>query len=175
MAIKINTLEKKEIQIRDLEYEIRLLLGAKEIITFIRDWDNSRENKFGNLVNYFKDSAYIHIRNIYKIFRDRPCINNITVPQMNLEKLSSFINPVEKFVMHLNTGRDKRSVSNIRKGIHINERISEAVLEIEELWQELTNSIKEPSLAKELRNSLARAKRDALNDTESLATLLTKK
>lgn len=165
----------KEIKMKDLEYEIRLLLGAKEIINFIQDWDNSRDDKFGNLVNYFKDSAYIHARNIYKIFRDRSRVDNIAIPKMNLEKLSSFIAPVEKFVMHLDTERNQKSESNIRKGVHINERITEVVSEIEELWREFVNSIKKSSLAMELRNTLAKAKEDALNDTKSLSILLTKK
>jgi len=44
----------------DLGYELQLLLGADQIVEFIEQHDSSAQSgadKFGNIVNYFKDSA----------------------------------------------------------------------------------------------------------------------
>lgn len=47
----------------DLAHELQLLLGADEIVRFIEAHDTtaaSDADRFGNLVNYFKDSIYLH-------------------------------------------------------------------------------------------------------------------
>jgi hypothetical protein len=45
----------------DLAYELQLLLGADEIVSFI---ETQEPDTFGNIVNYFKDSIYLHSRNL---------------------------------------------------------------------------------------------------------------
>ena len=57
----------QSLALEDLGYELQLLLGADEIVSFIETHDNAAASdavKFGNLVNYFKDSIYLHARNL---------------------------------------------------------------------------------------------------------------
>jgi hypothetical protein len=57
----------QSVLLKDLGYELQLLLGADEIVRFIEAHDTSvgvDADKFGNLVNYFKDSIYVHARNL---------------------------------------------------------------------------------------------------------------
>jgi hypothetical protein len=57
----------------DLGYELQLLLGADEVVSFRETHDNaaaSDAERFGNLVNYFKDSIYLDARNLLNAFTE---------------------------------------------------------------------------------------------------------
>lgn len=171
---KIKEIDNKSIKLEDLEYEFRLLLGARDIINFINDWDNLNDLKFGNIVNYFKDSAYIHLRNLYDVFEKQNIANDIVIPKMNLGQYHNLKPTLQKFVMHLNTPRDQKSVSNIRKGNHINTMIQSLTGEVETLWQEWIKKVSDESLKVKLEKSLRDARTNAKNDAKQLFNLLLK-
>ena len=57
----------RPVALKDLAYELQLLIGADEIVSFVEAHDfesTSDADRFGNLVNYFKDSVYLHSRNL---------------------------------------------------------------------------------------------------------------
>ena len=59
--------QNKPPSLDDLFYELRMLLGAAAMC------DAAEKHNCGNVVNYFKDSVYLHARILYAFFtNDKP-------------------------------------------------------------------------------------------------------
>jgi len=61
---------KKNIKLKDLKNELQMLLGAKETIEYISSWHSKAINdnqRFGNIVNYYKSCAYLQMRNVFNV------------------------------------------------------------------------------------------------------------
>lgn len=157
--------------LEDLGYELRLLLGADEIISFIEAHDNaaaSNADKFGNIVNYFKDSVYLHARNLLNAFVEHADTEIGKIP--DAIRSSAYRNrikrPLERYVMHLESARDQTgTVQNILSdGRHLNEYVHDLTAEVRRCWSEWIDLTGD----QELKDILKAADESAHNDCSQL-------
>lgn len=90
------------LRLEDLAYELRLLLGADEIAAFMEG-----DGRFGNLVNYYKDSAYLHSRNLLNAFIKHADTEIGPIPASIRSSAygKRIKKPLERYVMHLESAR----------------------------------------------------------------------
>ncbi|MEI6533266.1 MAG: RhuM family protein [Candidatus Roizmanbacteria bacterium] len=168
---------ENSVSIIDLSYELRLLLGAKKLCELCKchdDDEKNKNNKFGNVVNYFKDSAYIHVRNLYNFFAANTTndakVTQFTNYEFDVRLYKTWINALHTHVLHIKTGRNRPN--NVINGRHINTMIPDFTEDIVRLWQEWIDSSNETKIKNELKKALERAEVDAKNDFDSLNNLL---
>lgn len=112
-ARSLNMKIKENIRKMDIKYELRLLLGAERIIQLIEINDSFTipdEKKFGSIVNYFKDSLYIHSRNLLNLLTREVETDLGKIPSVNSKLYAKLKRSIEKFVLYLNTERSLRAV-----------------------------------------------------------------
>lgn len=161
----------KEISLKDLSYELQLLMGARRIIDFVDKWDSSHKAKFGNIVNYFKDSAYIHIRNVFNALTNQYIVDKSPIPKMKSVLYKKWKASIEKYVMHIGNLRHQKGESNIKDGKHLNTMIPEFASEIEKLWQNwIQNSTN--IFSGRLTKVLDDVRNSAKNDIDNMEILL---
>ena len=159
----------KKADLKDLEYELQILLGASLIIDQL---EVERKLRDGNIVNYFKDSAYIHIRNLYEFFLSDPKKTNdskvsaFTNHKFNLSFYLLWREPLNRHVLHIAPGRN--NPNNVKNGKHLKDQIPSFAKNIEDLWTEWIRATADDQLKQKLENTLADAKRHAQNDCDKL-------
>lgn len=154
----------RSVALDDLGYELRLLAGADEIVRFMEAQD-----AFGNLVNYFKDSVYLHARNLLNALTNGYETEIGTIPStISSATYGKVKDPLERYVMHTNKARDQRGVSNVRAGKHLNEYVHELTAEAKRCWNDWTAATGDRRLT-ELMQS---AEKQAQDDLAQLRGLL---
>src|ERR1035437_5595583 len=124
----------------DLFYELRMLLGAAKMCQL------SEEIELGNPVNYFKDSIYIHARNLYIFFINKSSNNDdLLIGQLEAKGVYSQLKPKyygewrnawNKYVMHLRNNRSTDTkISNQHKD-GLSEQSQNFAVDITRLFRE---------------------------------------
>ncbi|VEG57096.1 Uncharacterised protein [Mycolicibacterium aurum] len=131
----------------DLGYELRLLLGADEIVQFM-----DAQGTFGNLVNYFKDSVYLHARNLLNALTNGCATDIGTIPSaIRSEPYGRLKRSLEVYVMHIKETRNQRGVTNVRGGKHLNEYVHDLTAEVKRCWNEWIAATGDQTLAELLQ------------------------
>jgi hypothetical protein len=158
--------------LQDLGYELQLLLGADEIVSFVEAHDNgaaSDADEFGNLVNYFKDSIYLHARNLLNTLTNGYETDIGAIPSTITSAVYGNIKvSLERYVSHLKKPRNQRGVTNVRGGKHLSEHVHDLAAEVKRCWNEWIAATGDQAL-KELLES---AEASARNDVSRLGGML---
>jgi hypothetical protein len=160
----------RPLALEDLGHELRLLIGADEIVKLIE----AHTYDFGNIVNYFKDSIYLHARNLLNALTNQYETEIGAVPAgIRSETYGQVKRPLERYVYHLNQARDQTDCQNITAdGRHLNEYphpLTDAAKQCWSKWIELTEN---PEHKKRLENWLTDATTQAQDDRIQLQHLL---
>ena len=154
----------------DLFFELRLLLGADAIVAFIETHDADR---FGNLVNYFKDSVYLHARNLLNALTNEYDTDIGAIPALIKSPLyGSIKKPLERYIMHVDEVRNGKGVNNRPGGKHLNEYAHELASEAKRCWQEWIDLATDPNHRQMLQSYLDRAEKSAQDDCSALEQLV---
>lgn len=152
------------VPISDLAYELRMLLGAAKICQL------SDEYCLGNLVNYPKDSVYLHARNLYNFFaadtRNDAKITQFTPHQFDLTLYRTWIGALHNHASHIKTSR--HTPTNIVGGEHLNEQPQKFANDIEKLWIDWIDNTTAQPLKAQLQDALDAARLEAQGDYDSL-------
>jgi len=149
----------------DLEYELRMLLGADKMVSL------SEEIGLGNQVNFFKDSVYLHARCLYTFFyKNRKKGHRF---EMN-EYESKWMKPLNEFVMHLDANGMRTGGLNVQENTHLNEKPHWFATDVVRLWSEWIDNTTNEKLKRDLESSLSKAQADAQNDYDELYSKLRK-
>ncbi len=120
--------------IKHLFYELRMLLGAASMCIL------AEENDWGNATNFFKDSVYIHARNLYSFFTDRTR-DDVSIQDFGLNCVYSGLyddkrEALNRRVMHISPGRPTRNETVEPIGSsQLNELVEEFTTELEAMWE----------------------------------------
>jgi len=153
--------------IKHLFYELRMLLGAANLCSL------TEENEWGNVTNYFKDSVYLHVRNLYSFFTDR------TRDDVSIEDFghcciySGLYNEkreaLNRRVMHVSPGRPTRNETVEPIGSsQLNELVEEFTTEIEAMWEIWISLTDNPDVKHQLTTALKDARAQADNDVNKI-------
>ena len=125
--------------------ELQLLIGASKLVDYL---ENERQGREGNLVNYFKDSAYVHIRNLYQFLTKQNIggYDDITLVQLGYTPIavketlydSEMLN---RRVMHLTRNRHQNEAKEPLGSPQLNEKVNEFVSDVIKHYSSWANSI----------------------------------
>jgi hypothetical protein len=156
----------------DMRYELQLLLGADEIVSFIEARDNaaaSDADRFGNLVNYFKDSIYLHARNLLNALTNGYETEIGAIPTGITSAVYGNIKvSLERYVVHIKKPRNQQGVTNVRGGKHLNEYVHDLTAEAKRCWGDWIAV----SDNERLKDILEAAEASAQNDVSRLRGLM---
>lgn len=139
--------------IKHLFYELRMLLGAAKMCTL------AEENGWGNATNFFKDSVYIHARNLYSFFTDRTR-DDVSIQDFGLSCMYSELydekrEGLNRRVMHISPGRPTRNETVEPVGSsQLNELVEEFTAELEAMWEIWTSLTDDPTIKRQLTDAL---------------------
>ena len=173
-------MSKGKVPLDDLAYELQLLLGASKIIDTLERYDSQRladDRKMGNLVNYFKDSAYVHIRNLYNFFsantqNDAKVTEYIKGYSFNLTMYRNWKGALHDHALHIKAERKNTPRSNAIGGRHLNEMVPDFTNDILKLWQDWIDNTTDKTLEKKLIKILDDAKKATNDDVDKVTELL---
>lgn len=172
-------MSSNKVSIEDLKYELRMLLGAAEIVKQVEQHDdvqNKDTQKFGNIVNYFKDSAYLHTRNLYNFFSGCAVhdgsVHDYTLYAFNLSLYKKWKKPLHQHVLHISNARSKPR--NKIDGAHINTQIPCFAKDIESLWDKWIEVTTDSREKRALQGALTRAQNEAKDDCNNFVKLIKK-
>jgi len=151
---------EQELFLKDLFHELRMLLGAAKMAKLFN------ENGMGNPENYFKDSVYLHARNLYNFFRGDArhdaSVYDYVVHVFDVDLYIKWKNPLHNHVLHIKNTRTE--ANNEINGVHINTMIQAFANDIEKLWQNWIDVTIDPKTKKLLRDLLKEAQEQADGD-----------
>jgi hypothetical protein len=154
------------LRLEDLAYELRLLLGADALVAFIE-----ADARYGNLVNYFKDSAYLHARNLLNALTEHADTEVGPIPGSIRSAVyrNRIKRPLERYVMHLESARDQVGVSNIfSDGRELNQQVPDLTTEVRHCWSEWIAATGD----QRLQEILDASEESARNDVSQLKGLM---
>jgi hypothetical protein len=154
-----------------------MLLGAANMCLL------AEENEWGNVTNYFKDSAYLHARNLYSFFTDRTrddvSIEDFGHCCMHSELYVKKREALNRRVMHISPGRPTRNETVEPTGSsQLNEVVEDFTAELKAMWEIWISLTDEPDIKHQLTAALNDAcfqADDDLNKIRSKILILTKK
>jgi len=152
------------VPIDDLEYELRMLLGAAKQCQLFDEHD------IGNPINYAKDSIYLHARNLYNFFSANTAndarVTKFTSHQFNLTFYGIWIDALHNHASHIKESR--RTPTNVVNGDHLKDQVQKFASDIEGLWTDWINHTTDPQLKTRLKDALKSARQEAQDDYDSL-------
>ena len=155
--------------LEDLFYELRMLLGAAAVC------QKAEGHELGNVINYFKDSVYVHARILYEFFTNDKPKNDAGIIQFGYSTISSSLypNPLEKRlnrrVMHMNFSRGQNAKKEPMSTIQLNEQIQDMADDILRLFHEWINICDDARLKNDLNELVIKAAREAETDAQRMA------
>ncbi|MBL8015338.1 MAG: hypothetical protein JNK26_04085 [Candidatus Doudnabacteria bacterium] len=155
--------------IEHLEYELRMLLGADQMIKLC-----ALKREIGNPVNYFKDSAYMHTRNLYNFFsnkRNDANVEDFIQYPFDVTVYNKWSDALHSHALHIKS--DRVTPSNVVDGQHLNEQVPNFVSDILRLWQDWIDATNSQTDKQVLVDALARAQKEAQDDYDSMNLRLT--
>jgi hypothetical protein len=153
-------------KLKNIEYELHLLFGADLIITEIEKNDtviNEDRNRFGNIINYFKDSIYLHTRNLFNLLTNEGLTEIGNIPKIQSETYKTWKKSIERYVMHLDQARDQKGNSNVINNKHLNNQTHLFTDEIKYLVKLWIKGTEKKNKAK-IEKIYSKAERNANND-----------
>ncbi|MCV6985793.1 hypothetical protein H7H78_10240 [Mycobacterium shinjukuense] len=163
-------------ELKDFKYELRLLIGADEIITIIEERDHGSvrdEDKFGNIVNYFKDSIYLHSRNLLNALTNQLSTEIGDIPRgIHSELYGKLKKPLERYVTHIDHIRDQKGVTNRINGRPLNDYVHDLTAEVKRCWKEWIDKASDPKHKQELQKHFSAAIKEAGDDAARLRQLI---
>lgn len=157
------------IDIDDLQYELRLLLGAAKIASILE------KTASGNVINYAKDSVYLHARNLYNFFSGNATndarVKQFTDHSFDLTTYNLWIGALHDHVLHIKTKRS-HNVSNVINGVHLNEKTQDFADDIKKMWTEWRDATLDPVFRVRLTDALDVAQKEAEDDFDFLSKKL---
>jgi hypothetical protein len=158
--------------IMDIEYEMHLLVGANMAINLL---ETERQLQDGNLVNYFKNSAYVNIRNLYEFFTsEKAGGNDVHIIDFGYTQIPSSLyatwsEALNRRVMHISPGRSKRNNSKEPlSSPQLNQQLDAFTKDINDLWDTWIKSEPNETVKDILRQALEDARKKATDDCEQL-------
>lgn len=154
------------LRLEDLAYELRLLPGADALVAFIE-----ADGRFGNLVNYCKDSAYLLARNLLNALTEHTDTEAGPIPSSirSATYRNRIKKPLERYVMHLESARDQIGVSNtFSDGRELNQHVPDLAAEARRCWSEWIAATGDGTLQEILDSS----EESARNDVSQLKGLM---
>ena len=136
---------EKIIGTKDIKYELHLLFSSEKIISVIEKNDESKgkdKQKFGNIVNLFKDSVYLHSRNLLNTLTNNALTEIGSIPEnVKSDFYKRVKQSIERYVTHLNGPRNQKGVSNSIEGEYLYELTHKLVKEVRNCMQKWIDSI----------------------------------
>jgi hypothetical protein len=152
------------VPIIDLAYELRMLFGAVRICRLFDEFN------VGNPVNYPKDSAYLHARNLYNFFaadtRNDAKVTQFTHHQFDLTLYRTWKDALHNHASHIKTSR--HTPTNVHDREHLNKQPQKFADDIEKLWVDWIAHTTDPRLKAQLKDGLSAARLEAQDDYDSL-------
>jgi hypothetical protein len=153
--------------LEDIQYELRMLLGAAALCRRVADK--------GNITNYFKDSVYLHARILYEFFTQPPT-HDASIQQFDHPLMTSTLYPLplrdrlNRRVMHMNKSRGANAIHEPPGTIQLNEQIGDIVTDIKALFQTWIASCADTQLKADLTELVKNAERQAKDDESYAAS-----
>ena len=148
----------------DLFYELRMLLGASKT-TQLFD-----EKSMGNPTNFFKDSVYLHIRNLYNFFwgnaNNDASVYDYIIHVFDVSLYIKWKKALHKHVLHIKNTRAK--ADNEVHGEHLNTMTQNFTSDIVNPWKEWIEVTTDKSIKALLEQTLEIAQKEAQDDYDSL-------
>ncbi len=153
-------MKSKTIPINDLRYELRMLLGAAKVCELFET------TQMGNVVNYIKDSAYMHARNLYNFFaadtKNDAKVTQFTNHKFDLIMYETWKDALHSHVLHIKSNR--HTPTNIVNNTHLNTIIPVFAKNVTDLWQEWIDNTEQNELKETLIGALMTAQKEAQDD-----------
>ena len=168
---------QRPLKLDDLKYELQLLFGADSIVSIIEEWDktHSGNNKFGNIVNYFKDSVYLHSRNLLNALTNEYSTELGSIPSgITSELYGEWKRALERYVTHLNQARDQKGDSNKINDKHLNEQVHKLAEAVAICWIEWITKCTNTSDQVKLRSLFSETREAAALDSQRFEKLIEK-
>lgn len=149
--------------LEDVQYELRMLLGAAALCRQFADK--------GNLTNYFKDSVYLHARILYEFFTQPPT-HDASIQQFGSPLMTSALYPsplrdrLNRRVMHMNKSRSANAIHEPSGTTQLNEQIDDIVTDLKALFQGWIANCTDTQLKADLTELVKNAERQANDDEE---------
>lgn len=152
--------------LEDIKYELRLLLGADKLLSLFE------KHQPDNTANYFKDSIYLHARNLYSFFykNGKQLLNNTSGFDLK-EYSNNWRYPLNDYVMHVNDDGSRNNGANVVNGVHLNEKAHWFTNDITRIWCDWINNTQDHTLKIYLKKILDQAKQEAQGDYNNLISL----
>jgi len=152
--------------LEDVSYELRMLLGAAEMCKA------AEKRNSGNIVNYFKDSVYVHARILYEFFTDADYKNDASIVQFGHPTIAStlyteaFRQRLNRRAMHMNHSRGKNTTKEPDGTTQLNEQIQDIVADIRDLFQQWINTCTDAKLKADLAELVEEAEKQTAHDSD---------
>ncbi len=158
------------ISIDDIAYELRQLLGANKVTTELEN------RNAGNLINYGKDSVYLHVRALYNFFSNRSSfeakVSDFTSHTFDTSLYNGkWKKPLHNHALHMGDSRTHQ-VSNFDGTEYLNEQVHKFSNDIEGLWIEWISVTTDAVLKQELQDVLDKARLESDEDLRSFIAML---
>ena len=153
--------------LEDVQYELRMLLGAAALCRRVADK--------GNVTNYFKDSVYLHARILYEFFTQPPT-HDASIQQFGYPLMTSVLYPsplrdrLNRRVMHMNKSRGANAIHEPLGTTQLNEQIGDIVTDIKALFQSWIASCTDTQQKADLTELVKNAERQAKDDEGQIPT-----
>lgn len=158
---------------KHLVYELRHLLGAAIIVS---EFKNQPAIKIGNNINYFKDSAYVHTRNLYNFFLSKSNndlkITKYLTNDFNLKLCIEWLEAINRHVLHISP--DRNDPRNYINGKWLYDQIPAFAEDISQLWHEWIEATGVDDEKQQLVVVFEKAYSDAQADCDQLLGLIIK-
>lgn len=150
--------------IDDLQYELRMLLGADKLLQFFE------EKEMGNSTNLLKGSIYMHSRNWYNFFSNESDndakVSEFITHDFDLSLYIKWKSALHTHVLHMKTARN--NPNNIIDSKHLNEQPHIFVNDIVEIWKEWINKTRDRNIKESLQKAMDTATVEASDDYNNM-------
>jgi hypothetical protein len=144
-----------------------MLLGAAEMCKIAEKRDS------GNIVNYFKDSVYVHARILYEFFTNADYKNDASIVQFGGQPTivstlysESFRQRLNRRVMHMSHARGQNVTKEPVGTTQLNEQIQDIADDIRQLFQQWINACPDAKLKTDLIALVDEAEKQASDDPD---------
>jgi len=153
--------QKRDFITQDLYYELRCLIGATTL------WEAFKAQRKGFDVVVAMDSAFVHIRCLYKFFTQQQSSHDISITEFGTGAYQSTLfsnweEALNRHVLHISKGR--ASPTNTDGTTHLNEHVKDFANDIYKLWLKFESDPLASTFAAELSEARTKALQDAVND-----------